>query len=389
MSKRLIKICVVTGSRAEYGLLKPLLLLIQKEKKFILQLMVTGMHLSPEFGLTYEDIEKDGFKIQEKIEMLISGDTDAATTKSMGVGLLSFADAFARLQPDWVVVLGDRFEILAVVIAAHTFKIPVAHLHGGELTEGAVDDAYRHAITKMSYLHFTATNVYKQRVIQLGESPDRVFNTGAIGIDNLKQIPLLSKEKLESDLGFIFKSKTILATYHPTTLEKEVNETHITNLLLALENIPGLSILFTMPNADAGGRLIMQKIKDFEKKNPNTVKAITNLGQTRYLSALQYVELVAGNSSSGIIEVPYFRIPTVNIGARQNGRLKPSSVIDSDNSTEGIVLAIKKGLSKSFRDKCKTQINLYGDGNAAMNIIRILKKTEVPYSIKKTFFDLH
>jgi GDP/UDP-N,N'-diacetylbacillosamine 2-epimerase (hydrolysing) len=388
MKSNLIKICVVTGSRADYGLLAPLMECIKREKGLQLQVLVTGMHLSPEFGLTYTYIEKDGFTINEKVEMLVSADTNTAIVTSMGIGLMGFVQAFNRLQPHWVIVLGDRFEILAAVVAAYTSKIPVAHLHGGELTEGALDDGFRHAITKMTYLHFTSTKAYRQRVIQLGESPSRVFNTGAIGIDNIKRLKLLSKDRLEKELDFTFSANSILVTYHPETLDEGVAQQHVQNLLWALDEIEGASILFTMPNADAGGRIIMRQIAAYVKKHPANTKVITNLGQLRYLSALQYVQLVAGNSSSGIIEVPYFKIPTVNIGSRQQGRLKTASVIDADTTFESISSALKKGLTQAFRNKCKVQRHIYGDGNASKKIVDILKKTGIPRSLKKTFYDL-
>ena len=314
------KICVVTGSRAEYGLLSRLMHMIQMDSALKLQIIVTNMHLSPEFGLTYREIEKDGFCIDKKVEMMLSSDTSNATTKSVGLAIIGFADAYEDLQPDLLLVLGDRYEILAAVTAALFYKIPVAHLHGGEVTEGAYDDAIRHAITKMSHLHFTSTEEYRQRVIQLGEAPERVFYVGAIGIDNIWHIELLSKESLENSLSFLLNGKTLLLTYHPVTLDREDAERQFRNLLSVLESRKDLRIIFTLPNSDTGGRVIIPMIHDFVERHTDRSIAFTSLGQIRYLSALQYITAVVGNSSSGILEVPSFGKPTLNIGRRQKGR---------------------------------------------------------------------
>jgi UDP-hydrolysing UDP-N-acetyl-D-glucosamine 2-epimerase len=383
-----LKICIVTGSRAEYGLLYPLMRLIKKEPSMDLQLVVTGMHLSPEFGLTFRQIESDGFSIQEKVEMLLSGDTDTAIIKSTGLGLIGFADAFKRLQPDWVVVLGDRFETFAAAIAAHLSKIPIAHLHGGELTEGATDDAMRHAITKMAFLHFAAAEPYRKRVIQLGESPRRVFNVGAIGLDNIMGLKLLSQSKLEKELDFSFGNKTALVTYHPTTLEKDTAARQVRHLLQALDQFPDLRLLFTLPNADAGGRVIIRLIEEYVKKNHTRAKAFTSLGQLKYLSALRYASVVVGNSSSGILEAPYFRIPTVNIGDRQTGRLKAPSVIDTGTDAKSITAGIRNAFLPDFTALSKKQSYLYGKGDTAPKILRIIQRTGKPASVKKAFYDL-
>lgn len=383
-----LKICIVTGSRAEYGLLYPLMRLIKKEPSADLQLVVTGMHLSPEFGLTFRQIESDGFSIQEKVEMLLSGDTDTAITKSTGLGLIGFADAFERLRPDWVVVLGDRFETFAAAIAAHLSKIPIAHLHGGELTEGATDDAMRHAITKMAFLHFTSTEPYRKRVIQLGESPRRVFNVGAIGLDNIKGLKLLSKNELQKELDFPFGNKMALVTYHPATLGKDRAARQVHHLLKALDRFPDMRILFTLPNADAGGRAIIQLIEAYVKENPERARAFTSLGQLKYLSVLQYVSVVIGNSSSGILEAPYFRIPTVNIGDRQTGRLKPPSVIDTGTDMKSITEGIQKAFLPSFAALSKKTSYLYGKGDTAPKILRIIQRMGKPASVKKKFHDL-
>ncbi len=383
-----LKICIVTGSRAEYGLLYPLMRLVQKEPSMDLQLLVTGMHLSPEFGLTFRQIEADGFSIQEKVEMLLSGDTDTAIIKATGLGMIGFADAFHRLQPDWVVVLGDRFETFAAATAAHLAKIPIAHLHGGELTEGATDDAMRHAITKMAFLHFTSAEPYRKRVIQLGESPRRVFNVGAIGLDNIKGLKLLSKSELQKELDFTFGNRTALVTYHPITLEKDTATRQVQHLLKALDQFPDMRILFTLPNADAGGRSIIQLIEEYVKKNSARARAFTSLGQLKYLSALQYVSVVVGNSSSGILEVPYFKIPTVNIGDRQTGRLKPPSVIDTGTDVKAITEGIRKAFLPSFVTSSKKKSYVYGKGDTAPKILRIIQRIGKPASVKKTFHDL-
>jgi len=387
MRKERLKICVVTGSRAEYGLFYPLLLAIQKEAAFQLQLVVTGMHLSPEFGLTYKQIESDGFTINEKVEMLLSGDTDAAIIKSTGLGLIGYADAFNRLQPDWVILLGDRFETFAAATAAHLAKIPIAHLHGGEVTEGATDDAFRHAITKMAFLHFTSAEIYRRRVIQLGEQPERVFNVGAIGLDNIRILPFLSKPELEKDLGISNINNAILVTFHPVTLEKNSAESQMKELLQAFDQLPEFFVIFTLPNADANGRIIIKLINDYVKQNAGRSKAYTSLGQLRYLSLLKYVKAVVGNSSSGIIEVPAFKIPTINIGNRQGGRMRANSIVDVKPDTNSILKGIEVALSKSFLANCKKTANPYGNGKAAINIVKQIKKTGRLNNLQKKFFD--
>ena len=383
-----MKVAIITGSRAEYGLLFPLMKLLEADGFFRLQTIATGMHLSPEFGLTYRQIEADGFTIERKIEMLLSGDSDAAITKSIGLGLIGFADAFAELKPDLIVLLGDRFETFAAATAAYLAKIPIAHLHGGETTEGATDEALRHAITKMSYLHFTSAEEYRKRVIQLGESPERVFNVGAIGLDNLKLLELLSCEELSNELGHDFEKPTFLVTYHPVTLENNTAETQINELFAALDEFPDLNVIFTLPNADADGRIIIEKIKEYVSKNAERAKSFTSLGQLRYLSSLQFVKAVIGNSSSGVLEVPSFKIPTINIGDRQTGRIKPESVIDAANDKKSIVTAIEKALSKDFAEICEKTVSPYGDGRAASRILQILKQFNNIESLKKTFHDL-
>jgi GDP/UDP-N,N'-diacetylbacillosamine 2-epimerase (hydrolysing) len=383
------KICIITGSRAEYGLLYPFIKAIQADDDFILQILATGMHLSPEFGLTYKEIEKDGFTIDEKVEMLLSSDTDSGITKSTGLGMIGFADSFNRLKPDVVVLLGDRFETFAAATAAYFAKVPIAHLHGGEVTEGATDEGLRHAITKMSTWHFTSTEAYRRRVIQLGENPEMVFNVGAIGIDNIRQIQLLSKKDLTEDLKFELDFPFLLVTYHPVTLENNSSEEQFKELLAALEQFPDLRIIFTKPNADSNGRIIIKLIDDYVSKNSQRAAGYVSLGQKRYLSLMRFTSAVVGNSSSGIIETPSFGIPTVNIGDRQKGRERANSVIDTEPDCESIAASIKKTVSSEFQVFCKSVKNVYGDGDTTLQIMSILKSKPIPQNLKKHFFDLN
>ena len=333
------KICFITGTRAEYGLLSRLMKMVQDDNSTQLQIIATNMHLSPKFGNTYQEIEKDGFAIDWKIPIIDDNapDTAQTTVKSLSKAMGGFADAYTALQPDLIVILGDRYEMLAASSAALIFKIPIAHLYGGEITEGAYDDSIRHAITKMSHLHFTSTEVYRQRVIQMGEQPDHVFYVGAIGVENAKMVPLLSKEELEQSLGFKLDKNTVLATYHPVTNEAKVKaevEREIDGFFEALEEFKNLRILFTMPNSDTGGQIIMERIQEFVKKNPERSIAFTSLGMKRYLSVLQFVGGMIGNSSSGLSEAPAFHIPTLNIGNRQKGRITGESVVHCDNAKD-------------------------------------------------------
>lgn len=383
------KICVVTGSRAEYGLLYPLLKKIKSENLFELQIAATGMHLSPEFGRTFEEIEEGGFKISRKVRMLLSADTANAISKSVGLGCIGFADAFASLKPDLVVALGDRFEIFSAVIPAFIARIPVAHIHGGELTEGAMDDAFRHSITKMSILHFTSTEEYRKRVIQLGESPERVFNAGALGIDNLRLLKPLSKKELENELDLEFGGKTALVTFHSATLDLEDPGKQFQKLLMVLDTFKELKVIFTMPNADPGGRIIRKLIAAYVRNNPGKAYSFASLGRLKYLSVLKYVDVVIGNSSSGIIEAPSLGKPTVNIGSRQRGRVRAASVIDSAPIGLDIAKALKKALSPEFKEFCRFVKNPYGDGRAADRITSILKKNIGRIeSIEKSFYNL-
>lgn len=383
------RICVVTGSRAEYGLLLPLLKRIAADPDLYLQIIVTGMHLSSEFGLTYREIERDGFIIDEKVETVLSSDTPTGIIKSMGLGLIGFADALNRLKPDIMVVLGDRYEIMVAAQAAMIHSIPIAHIHGGEVTEGAIDDSIRHAITKMSHLHFVSTSDYRNRVIQLGELPERVFNTGAIGIDNIIELELLDQKEFEELIEFKLGKQNFLVTYHPVTLSDSNSDMLITELFLALDSFPEASIIFTKPNSDADGRIISQMIDEYVQRNTKRAVAHTSLGQLRYLSAIRHVDVVIGNSSSGIIEAPLFHKPTVNIGPRQTGRIKASSIIDSGESSVAIIEAIDKALSGIYREEnSQLQLSPYGEGNTAVQIIDVLKHITLDRIVYKKFYDL-
>jgi len=382
------KICVVSGTRAEYGLLRWVMEGIRNSPKLELQVIATGMHLSPEFGLTYREIEKDGFRIDHKVEMLLSSDTPVGVTKSMGLGMIGFADALDELKPDLLLVLGDRYEIFASSSSAMIARIPIAHLHGGEATEGVFDESIRHSVTKMSHLHFVATEEYQQRVIQLGENPERVFHVGGLGIDNIQKLKLLNKVELEKSLGFKFGRKNLLVTFHPVTLEIETVSEQMEELLDALEKLENVHIVFTMPNADTGGRILFKMIEDFVSKNPSS-KAFTSLGQTRYLSCLNHVDGVIGNSSSGLAEAPTFKIGTINIGDRQRGRIKARSVIDCEPNEPSITSAIKKLYSSDFQNKLTTVKNPYGCGGASESIVNILNEVSLDGLLKKKFCNLN
>lgn len=381
------KVCVITGTRAEYGILYWLLKEIQVDTKLELQLIVTGMHLSPEFGLTYKEIEKE-FKINKKIEMLLSSDTTIGISKSMGLAQISFAEAYEELSPDIVVVLGDRYEIFSATSAAMIARIPIAHLHGGETTEGAFDESIRHSITKMSHLHFVATQEYKNRVIQLGENPNRVFNVGGMGIENIKRLKLLTKNKFEESINFKLNIKNILVTFHPVTLENNTSKQQFQELLNAIDKLEDTNIIFTKANSDTNGRVINSMIDEYVSKNFNKSVCFTSLGQLRYLSALQYVDAVVGNSSSGLGEAPSFRIGTINIGDRQKGRIKASSVIDCEPNKDSILKSFEKLYSKEFQEDLKTTINPYGDGCVSQKIVEVIKNVDLENILKKSFYDL-
>ena len=381
------RICVVTGTRAEYGLLKWVIDGIQKSDRLSLQLLVTGMHLSPEFGLTFREIVDDGHTIDAKVEMLLSADTATGISKSMGLGMIGFADTFERLKPDLIIILGDRFEAFSAAAAALVANIPVAHLHGGETTEGAFDEALRHSITKMSHLHFVAAEEYQRRVIQLGEQPDRVFLVGGLGVDAIKRTSLLERSQLEASIGFRFGQKNLLVTFHPVTLEDNRAEDQMAELLAALELLDDTQLIFTMPNADNGSRAMARMLEGFVARKPNA-KAYASLGQVRYLSCLRQVDGVIGNSSSGLAEAPSLGIGTVNIGDRQRGRLKATSVIDCPPQREAIRSAIHTLYSPSFRHDLAKVENPYGCGGASEKIVQILQDVNFEGLLKKTFYDV-
>ncbi len=382
------KVCVVTGTRAEYGLLFWLMKEIDAADDLELQVVVTGMHLSPEFGLTYRQIEADGFTIARKVEMLLSSDSSIGITKSMGLAMIGFADAYAELAPDMVVVLGDRFEIFSAVSAATTARIPIAHLHGGETTEGAFDESFRHSITKMSHLHFVAAEGYRQRVIQLGEDPARVYTVGAPGIDNIKRLNLLSREQLEEAIGFDLGRRTLLITFHPVTLERSTAQSQFKDLLLALDQVDDVHVIFTKANADPDGRVINGMIDAYVDAHSTTSVARDSLGQLNYLSAMQYVDGVVGNSSSGLIEAPSFGIGVVNIGDRQRGRIKAENVIDCAPDYDAVLAALQRLFSREFRDGLKQTVNPYGDGGTAERVLNVIRSHPLDDILKKSFFDL-
>jgi len=380
------KICVVTGSRAEYGLLYWLMKEIAADPTLELLIVATGMHLSPEFGLTYKQIEADGFAIAAKVEMLLSSDTPVGIAKSMGLGVIGFADAFERLRPDIVVVLGDRFEILAAAQAALVARIPIAHIHGGEISEGAMDESIRHAISKMAQWHFVAAEPYRKRLIQMGEQPTQVFNFGAPGLDHLSQMQWLSRAELEAQLGIVLGQPLFLVTYHPVTLDSAAPQEAMQELMAGLEQFQQATIIWTYPNADTGGRILIKLIDDFVAAHPARSKAFVSLGQQRYLSLMHEANVVIGNSSSGLIETPALKRATINIGDRQKGRLKAATVIDTTERRDDIVRAINLALSGPFRASLAQAESLYGQGRVGQQIKETLKAA-LP-EVRKPFFDI-
>jgi len=381
------KICIVTGSRSEYGLLRCLIRELYQDADVNCRLIVTGTHLAPEFGLTWKEIVQDGFKIAKKVEILLSSDTRSGTCKSMGLAMIGMTDALAEVDPDIVVVLGDRFEIFAAATAAMVCGYPLAHIDGGELTEGALDDSFRHCITKMANLHFTATERYRQRVIQLGENPEKVYNIGGIHVDAINDISLLDKTQVETALGTPLSKKTICVTYHPETKDDKNQESNVRELLEALKMLTDTKIIITLPNADPGSRIIIERIREFGSQNGN-VNIYESLGHTCYLSLLRYVDAVVGNSSSGLAEAPLFSIGTVNIGDRQKGRVAGESVIHVPPQKESIYQAVRRAQSAEFKAGLKSLENPYGTGGAAARIRDILKKVELEGLTRKCFYDL-
>ena len=378
------KVCVITGTRAEYGLFYWTLKALKEDTEIALQLCVTGMHLSPEFGLTYQQIEEDGFTIDYKVESLLSADTGSAIGKSIGLGVIGFADAFQQLSPDLILVLGDRYEILAAVIAAMSARIPVAHCHGGELTLGAIDDAIRHAITKMSHLHFVSTIEYKNRVLQLGERDENVHVVGALGLENLSH-NLISKIEFQRHIGRSLHQHNFIITFHPETLNSKVSLEQLNSLFEALDQFPKALMIFTQPNSDHEGRALNKSIMEYVSKNNNRAVFYPTLGSKAYITALSICDLVIGNSSSGIIEAPSFKTPTINIGNRQKGRIKPRSVIDVDTNTNDIILAIQKGLKM----KMTNFKNPYQEEKPSKSILEIIKSSTFRKLIFKEFNDLN
>ncbi|WP_368293719.1 UDP-N-acetylglucosamine 2-epimerase [Dehalobacter sp. TBBPA1] len=390
-------ICVVTGSRAEYGLLRPVIFRLADTHSFVVKIAATGMHLSEDFGCTYKEIEADGFTIDAKIEILRNDgstktnnklDNIDSTAKAIGIGIIGFAEYFAKTQPDLVVILGDRFEIFAAATAAAVACIPIAHLHGGETTEGSMDEVFRHAISKMSYLHFTSAEQYRQRVINMGETPDRVFNVGSTGVENILRMPLMTKDELARSIGYDLNSPYALVTFHPTTLEKNSAMKQMEVLLSALDESEGLNYIFTKANADKYGQEINNKIEAYCEKKSNSI-CFASLGVWRYLSAMKYCEMVIGNSSSGIIETPSFKKPTINIGDRQKGRICAKSVLSCQPEKHAILNCISKARSQQFLGKIADQENPYGDGKTSEKIVMVIKDflDNNKINLKKSFYD--
>ncbi|WP_341714981.1 UDP-N-acetylglucosamine 2-epimerase [Limnobacter sp.] len=384
MSRR---VCVVTGTRADFGLLRYLMEEIKSHEELELKIIATGTHLSPEFGSTYLEIEEAGFQIDYKVEMLLSSDTASSVTKSVGLGTIGFADAYVQLSPDLIVVLGDRYELLSAVTAATIAGIPVAHLHGGETTEGAFDEAIRHAVTKMSHLHFVAAEEYKRRVIQLGEQEDRVFLVGGLGIDAIKRMDLLSQSELEESMNFKFGKKNLLITFHPVTLDRQGSSGQMAELLSALDSLVDTQLIFTMPNADTGNKELIRQINSFVETHSNS-KLYASLGQKRYLSCLKYIDGVVGNSSSGLAEAPSMGVGTVNIGDRQKGRLSATSVLHCEPNRLSILAAIHALYQPEFRSTLSSTSNPYGNGGASKKIASVLASCQLEGILKKSFRDI-
>jgi len=382
------KIAVFTGTRAEYGLLYWIIKGLKESPNVELQLYVGGAHLSPKFGNTIEQIEQDGFPICDRLDFLDPSDTPFGIAKSMSKALELAAKAFQRNRPDLLVVLGDRFEVMAICQAAMLDCIPISHIHGGETTEGAIDESVRHSITKMSHIHFTSTEAYRKRVIQLGEIPQKVFNVGAPGIDSIKSLKLINRKALASSLRFDVNCPFFLVTYHPVTLNKDGALIALENLLSVLATYSELNIIITYPNADTHNRGIIKALKAFKKEHCDRVLLVQSLGQLHYLSLLKHCEAVIGNSSSGLIEAPTFLKPTVNIGNRQNGRISGGTVINSDADVASINKALKKALSKDFKEKCLSEHNPYGSGVSSKKILDIIKSISLDDIVMKKFYDV-
>lgn len=383
------KICIITGTRAEYGLLKPVIDKVYRADDMELNLVVTGMHLSAEFGWTYQEIEQDGYPIHAKIEMLLSSDTAVGITKSMGVELIGFSDYFAVNAPDMVIILGDRYEAFIAAAAAMMSRIPIAHIHGGEITEGAIDEAIRHSITKMSHIHFTAADEYRKRVIQMGESPETVYNVGSLGVEGITTLKLLTREELEKSIGFVFSRETIMVTYHPATLANMTSAEQFQNILDVLDEHPELDVIFTKANSDTDGRIINSMIDKYVEDHQERCRAYISLGQLRYLSALRFCAVVLGNSSSGMIEAPSLGIPTINVGDRQAGRICAKSVLSCENDVQDIDRTLRKALSAEFRNSIINVNNPYEKKQTSRMILDIIRKAlDRGIDIKKRFYDI-
>ena len=383
------KVCVVTGTRAEYGLLYWVMKEIANDNDLDLQIIVTGMHLSSKFGMTYKQIEKDGFNIDFKINILVYPDTEIGISKSIGLGINKFADVFVNLRPDLLIVLGDRFEIFSATIAAMIAKIPVAHIHGGEATEGLFDESIRHSITKMSHLHFTSTEKYRDRVIQLGEQPSRVFNVGAVGIDNIIKLPLLSRKELEKSIKFNLSKYNLLITFHPVTLEKNTTKLQFENFLIALDELDETHLIFTKANADTEGHIINEMIDEFVSENGRSACAFVSMGQLKYLSTMKYMDGVIGNSSSGIIEAPSLKIGTINIGDRQKGREQSNSVINCRPTLDSIKNAFVTLRSDNYKEVLKSSRNPYErKAMPSVKIRKTIEKLQFPINTMKSFYDI-
>lgn len=387
MMKR--KICFFTGTRAEYGIMSRLMRLVKESEDCDIQIIATNMHLSPEFGLTYKEIEADGFIINKKVEMLLSSDTANGTVKSMGLATIGFADALEDLKPDLAVILGDRYEMLAAAQACLIYKVPIAHLYGGEITEGAYDNSIRHAITKLSSLHFTSTEEYRKRVIQMGEEPDRVFYVGSLGVDNIKHESTMSRDELERSLNFHLGDKFLLITFHPVTMENATAASQCDDLLKVLSTVNDeYQLLFTLPNSDTDGRIIASKVKEYASAHVNKSLVVDSLGKKRYYSALKYATAVVGNSSSGLVEAPSFGIPTLNIGNRQKGRTRGESVIDVEASYQEMYLGLQKALSENFKAIASAGKNPYEKENTLQAIFNVIENHPLHNIGEKHFYDL-
>ena len=382
-----MKVCLITGSRAEYGMLKQLIFLIKKEKTINIKIVVTGAHLSKKYGKTIKEIKSDGIKVSKRVNLNIKSRTSEDIIKSINKGMLGFVKVFKNLSPEIIIVLGDRYEIFSAVVAACFCKIPIAHIHGGETTHGAIDEALRHTITKMSHFHFVANSNYKKRVIQLGENPNKVFVVGGLGVDSIKKTKLLTKHQLEKKIGLKFKKKNLIVNFHPETLNNLSIKIEFSKLLNVLKKQKDTNLIFTMPNSDQGSELISKMIKNFVKKNNNTF-FFSSLGSLNFYSCLQYVDGMIGNSSSGLLEMPTFKKGTINIGKRQDGRLKAKSVINSKLSKQDILKSINILYSKSFQNKLRTTTNPYGNGGASLKILNILKKIKLKNILIKKFYDI-